>query len=249
MKLSEFLLRYVYTRKCPCCSELIDYDHARDAFCPECRPRWDKAKVESCSICGRAVCECICMTRALKKSGALCHHKVVKYSVNSQVVHGTLMFIKKNKNPRVSAFLSSEIASVLRADEDISELLSDNVVVTYVPRSRSAVIKYGHDQSELLALCLAEELGAISLPLLCRSRKRGVAQKKLDAKAREKNSKNMYELVEKHRPFIEGKTVILVDDIVTTGSSMSACVSRLIKAGARFVICASVATTEVSKGH
>ena len=249
MRLSEFLLRYVYTRKCPCCSELIDYDHARDAFCPECRPRWDKAKVESCSVCGRAVCECICMTRALKKSGALCHHKVVKYSVKSQVVHGTLMFIKKNKNPRVSAFLSSEIASVLRADEDISELLSDNVVVTYVPRSRSAVIKYGHDQSELLALCLAEDLGAISLPLLCRSRKRGVAQKKLDAKAREKNSKNMYELVEKHRPFIEGKTVILVDDIVTTGSSMSACVARLIKAGARFVICASVATTEVSKGH
>jgi competence protein ComFC len=159
------------------------------------------------------------------------------------------MFIKKNKNPRVSAFLSSEIASVLRANEDISELLADDVIVTYVPRSRSAVIKYGHDQSELLALCLAESLGTISLPLLCRSRKRGVAQKKLDAKAREKNSKNMYELVEKHRPFIEGKTVILVDDIVTTGSSMSACVSRLIKAGARFVICASVATTEVSKGH
>lgn len=249
MKLSEFLLRYVYTRKCPCCSELIDYDHASDAFCPECRPRWDKAKVESCSICGRAVCECICMTRALKKSGALCHHKVVKYSVKSPIVHGALMFIKKNKNPRVSAFLSSEIASVLRANEDISELLADDVIVTYVPRSRSAVIKYGHDQSELLALCLAESLGTISLPLLCRSRKRGVAQKKLDAKAREKNSKNMYELVEKHRPFIEGKTVILVDDIVTTGSSMSACVSRLIKAGARFVICASVATTEVSKGH
>ena len=249
MRLSEFLLRYVYTRKCPCCSELIDYDHAREAFCPECRPKWDKAKVESCSTCGKAVCECICMTRTLKKSGALCHHKVVKYSVKNPIVHGTLMFIKKNKNPRVSAFLSSEIASVLRADGEIAELLTEDVVVTYVPRSRSAVVEHGHDQSELLANYLADKLEATSLPLLCRSRKRGVAQKKLDAKQREKNARNTYELVEKNLPLIEGKTVILVDDIVTTGSSMSACVSKLVKAGARFVICASVATTEASKGR
>ena len=45
MKLSEFLLRYVYTRKCPCCSELIDYDHAVMPFAPSAdqggiKPRW-----------------------------------------------------------------------------------------------------------------------------------------------------------------------------------------------------------------
>ena len=194
-----------------------------------------------------AICECDCMTQTLKKSGALCHHKIVKYSAKNPIVHGTLMFIKKNKNPRVSEFLAAELCSVLSADDDLREILDDEVIVTYVPRSRAAVVKYGHDQSELLSAYLADKLGARALPLLRRKRKRTIAQKKLDAKSREKNAKNTYDTVEKHRALIDGKTILLVDDIVTTGSSMAACVSKLIKAGARFVVCASVATTEVSK--
>ena len=129
MKLSEFLGRYFYTRKCPCCSELIDYDHATEAFCEDCRPKWDKAKVEACNSCGRAICECICMTRTLKNSGALCHHKIVKYSSKSPIVHGVLMFIKKNRNPRVSDFLAEELVSVLVPDEDIKELIGDKGTV------------------------------------------------------------------------------------------------------------------------
>lgn len=249
MTFSEFFGRFVYTRKCPCCSELIDYEHSKDAFCPACRPKWDKAKAEPCAECGRSVCECVCMTRTLKSSGALCHKKIVKYSLKSPIVHGVLMFIKKNKNPRVSEFLASELASVLLADRDINALLAADLIVTCVPRSRKAVIKYGHDQSDFLALCLAKNISATFLPLLRRKSKRSIAQKKLDAKARAKNAKDMYEVDEKYRDLMDGKTVILVDDIVTTGSSMAACVSKLIKAGARYVVCASVATTEVSKGR
>ncbi len=247
MRASEFFERFIFTRKCAACSELLDYDNRNEAFCPECRAKWDRAKVEECSICKRAICECVCMTRTLASSGALCHHKLVKYSVKSPVVHGALMFIKKNKNPRVSEFLASELAAVLKADGDIGEFIGSDALVTFVPRSRSAVVRYGHDQSEILADSLAKKLEVLSLPLLKRKRRNVAPQKKLDAKQRAKNAKNTYEVARKYRSALNGKTVLLLDDIVTTGSSMGACVSHLIRAGARVVICASVATTEVKK--
>lgn len=247
MKLTEFLERFVYTRKCASCFELLGYENRNDAFCEECRAKWDRAKVEECKECKRAMCECVCMTRTLAASGALCHHKLVKYSVKSPVVHGVLMFIKKNKNPRVSEFLACELSAVIQADEDIREFIEGDTIVTFVPRSRTAVIKYGHDQSELLSRHLAGKLGIVSLPLLRRKRKRAAAQKKLDAKQRAKNAKNMYEVEKKYKDEVKGKTVLLVDDIVTTGSSMGACVSCLIRAGARLVVCVSVASTEVKK--
>ena len=247
MRLSEFFGRFIYTRKCPSCYELLDYDLSGEAFCAECRGKWDRAKIEECRLCGRAICECTCMTKAIKSSGALCHHKVVKYSVKSPIVHNTLIFIKKNNNPRVSDFLAAQLVTVLKADVDISDIISSDTVVAFVPRSRGAIVKYGHDQSAILAAALADKLGAAYFPLLRRRRKRSVAQKKLNAKQRAKNVKNMFEIDRGNCCLVEGKTVILVDDIVTTGSSMGACVSHLVKAGARFVICVSVATTEAGK--
>ena len=187
------------------------------------------------------------MTKSLASSGALFHRKLVKYSLSAPAVHNVLMFIKKNNNPRVSGFLSSQLANLLLSDASVSEFISSDTIVTYVPRGRSAVVRYGHDQSEIAARLIAKELGASFLPLLKRKRRKNVAQKKLGAKERAKNAKNMFAVFPKNAHLIEGKTVFVFDDIVTTGSSMGACVSHLVRFGARNVICISIATTENAK--
>jgi predicted amidophosphoribosyltransferase len=46
---------------------------------------------------------------------------------------------------------------------------------------------------------------------------------------------------------VRDKYVVLIDDIVTTGASMAACVSLLIRARARAVVCLSVCYTEKEK--
>ena len=247
MKLSDFLGRFVYTRKCAACSELMSYDRDAEAFCAECRAKWEMAKVEECKRCGKAVCECVCMARALEASGALCHHKLVKYSLKSPVVHHTIMYIKKNKNHRVTDFLASQLCAVLLADEDLPKLDAENCVVAYVPRSRSAVIEYGHDQSELLAKAIANKMGVYFAPALKRKRRWAVAQKKLNAKQRAQNVKKMFELDSNCKNLIDQKIVLLVDDIVTTGASMGVCASVLIRSGVRLVICLSVAYTPSGK--
>ena len=249
MKFGEFLGRFVYTRKCPSCNELIPYELSHEAFCNECRAKWDKEKVRECDVCGRVMCECSCMTRTLAQSGALCHKKIVNYSSKVAVVHNTLIFIKKNNNTRVSRFLAVQLSSVLSADEDISEMISSDCVVCYVPRSRSAVLKYGHDQSQLLAQALSEELGCTFIPALRRSKRSSRAQKKLSADKRAKNVRNMFETEPELSAEIKGKRVVLVDDIVTTGASMGACARVLIRAGAVAVICASVASTKSTGRH
>lgn len=246
MKLSEFLERFVFTRKCAACGELLSYDERAEAFCPDCRLRWDVLKTKECRSCGRSMCECICMTKALSGAGALCHHKVVAYSTTERVVHGTVMLIKRNKNPRVTGFLASQIYSVLTQDKELPPLDANTAIISFVPRSRRAVLRHGVDQSEELARALSEASG-VPFALALRRVKGGKEQKKLSASARVKNTKKLFALADGAESLVSGKGVILVDDVVTTGASMAACVPHLIRARAAFVICVSVASTELSK--
>ena len=246
MRISEFLERFVFTRKCAACGELLSYDERSEAFCPECRMRWDVLKTKECRACGRAMCECICMTKVLSGAGALCHHKVVAYSQNESAVHNTVMLLKRNKNPRVTGFLASQMLSVLSLDKDLPTLDAESAVICFVPRGKKAVKKHGVDQSMELASSLSAQSG-IPLVFAIERVKGGKEQKTLSAAERVKNTKKLFAIRDGAEAEISGKTVILVDDVVTTGASMAACVPRLIRARATAVICLSVASTELSK--
>ena len=222
---------------------MLPYNLRDEAFCEDCRIKWDKAKTEECSICGRAVCECVCMTSALEKSGALCHHKAVKYSSHNPIVHNTVMFLKRNKNPRVAGFLASQLVSVMSADDELPKLTAENTLVTFVPRGRKAVLTYGFDQADLISRAFAESVGFDMRKVIRRSRG-GVEQKRLNATDRKKNVKRLFEADAENISAVKDKYVILIDDIVTTGASMAECVSLLIRARAMAVICLSVAYTE-----
>ncbi|MBE6597483.1 MAG: ComF family protein [Ruminococcaceae bacterium] len=245
MRITEFLDRFVFTRKCVACSELLSYDMRREAFCDKCRAQWEKAKTEECARCGMAVCECSCMTKTLSESGAICHKKAVFYSSYKPIQHNLIMFLKHNSTPRVAGFVAGQLAHILKSDAELPQISSEDTVVTFVPRSRSAILKYGHDQSEMLAKELAERC-ELPFEVLLERKKGGKVQKKLNAKERAKNARKLYSLSVRDEN-VKGRTVVLVDDIVTTGASMAACVSPLVKAGARYVVCLSVATTELRK--
>ena len=246
MTISEFVGRYFSTRKCAACGELLPYEMKDKAFCEACEKKWEIAKRRECRRCGRAVCECICMTRILANSGALCHHKVISYSSGVAVAHNTVMFIKRNKNLRVSSYLAAELAAVIRADRELPTLDTENTVVTFVPRGRKGVLKYGVDQSELLSSCLADMMGLSHLVTLTRVRG-GKEQKRLSAAQRAKNVKKLYAPTESLEADVAGKNVIIIDDIVTTGASIGSSAMLIHALGAKEIIGAALSVAYKDK--
>lgn len=106
--------------------------------------------------------------------------------------------------------------------------------VIYVPVHRRKEALRGYNQAELLARYISENLNK---PLLCNNlikikwTKEQSHSNKID---RMINLKNSFQI--KNANLIEGKKLLLVDDIITTGSTMKECSKVLINAGAKEII-------------
>ena len=111
--------------------------------------------------------------------------------------------------------------------------------VTWAPLSRKRRRKRGFDQAELLA----RELGAnLSLPvvsLLEKSRHTQPQSSLSDPSQRRANARGAYRLRPKGQ--VEGRRWLLVDDVVTSGSTLGECAYLLKQAGAEKVWCVTLA--------
>lgn len=112
-------------------------------------------------------------------------------------------------------------------------------VLTWVPVSRRRRYKRGYDQVSLLADAVSAELGLPKTQTLKKVRD-NPAQSSLSGVSRRKaNVLNVY--VPVNADLVAGKRILLLDDIITTGSTVSECARVLLTAGAKEVICAAVA--------
>lgn len=111
-------------------------------------------------------------------------------------------------------------------------------LVTWAPLSVLRHLKRGYDQAELLAV-EAGKLYSIKPQRLLRKTHHTKAQSKLSPAARRKNAENLYRAVP--GVSLDGKRILLVDDVVTTGSTLSDCTRALVAAGAGEVVCLTLA--------
>ncbi len=117
-------------------------------------------------------------------------------------------------------------------------------ILTWVPVSKKRRRKRGFDQSELLARTVANELGVSCVRTLDKVRDNPSQSKLKGTEARRANVINAYSSVEPER-FVN-RHVLLIDDIMTTGATLSECSRILLTAGAASVQCATVAVTQLS---
>ena len=238
----ELLDRLVFVHRCVGCGEVLSFDESRSAFCPKCRLLWEEAKSESCKECFREAVACTCMPKKLSKSGALCLRKLIFYHTKKEHAppNRLLYRLKHQPNDRLEGFVAREMA--IRVREELRVLSPDNpaeqVVLTYAPRSRRALRIEGFDQSRRMARALSKELSVPYVTALARTRGTGM-QKALSADARMKNVSKSFCCIAPNE--VAGKYVLLLDDVVTTGASMGECVSLLMRAGAKGVLCFCIA--------
>jgi len=98
----------------------------------------------------------------------------------------------------------------------------------------------GYDQAALLAEVAARQLGLPWAPALQRTRAT-TAQYHLDRRRRAANVAEAFAVTLPHRRAVHGRWVVLVDDVVTTGATLSEAASALLDAGALAVSAVTVA--------
>lgn len=111
--------------------------------------------------------------------------------------------------------------------------------VTWVPVSEKRLRKRGFDQAELLARAACRCWDTKPVRLLKKTVDNPAQSGLTDAAARRANVLGVYEAVSPEQ--IQGKRILLVDDICTTGETLTECVRVLKDAGAADVMCAAVA--------
>ena len=127
----------------------------------------------------------------------------------------------------------------------ISQAELEYDLVTWVPVSRRRRRSRGYDQVELLASAVCAELGTEKVCCL-RKIRHNPPQSGITGQAqRRANVLGVYDAV--NPACLAGKRVLLLDDIITTGATLSECARVLLTAGASQVHCAAVAAVRNQK--
>ncbi len=188
--------------------------------------------------------DCRCMPDMVKNAGCAGMLRLCAYNTSNSkgAVNSVVNNLKRIRDRDYFDFFAGQLIPPLEKMLSEFELDLSDTVVTFCPRRRSAVRDHGFDQSEELARRIAARSGARFEVLLERrpfhiSRE----QKHLDSTGRYENSRNAVRLTLEGAE-AAGERVILIDDIVTTGATISAAADLLRSAGVQLVIAACLAT-------
>lgn len=243
-----WLSKLLFPPKCASCGVLLDWyeTDSATALCPSCQKLWESEKTEDCGICGKRVTACSCVTAEMQKAKCAAFYKLTYYYSGRRncVQNRVIYHIKNVRDNRTAAFLARELSPLLELQLAQAEDLTQ-AVITFVPRGNSAKLEHGTDQAEALAKALSRCLGISCVKAIVRGTAKGNAQKALSASERRKNAKHAFAL--NRNASVNGKTVFLVDDIVTTGSSMASCARLLRRAGAKSVCCFAIASDDMNR--
>ena len=121
--------------------------------------------------------------------------------------------------------------------------IKDFDCVVYVPIHWRKEARRGYNQAFLLANELGKSLDKPVLNKVLVKSKWTKEQNKLSSLARRHNLDNSFGI--KNQELIRNKRVLLIDDLVTTGTTLNLCAKELIKAGAENVTCLVLISTKI----
>ena len=118
-------------------------------------------------------------------------------------------------------------------------------LIVPVPLSRKSQAQRGFNQSELIARHFSKAVGVPCIPGALMKQRETKQQVGLNAEERRINLSGSFAA---EKSYIKDKRILLLDDVMTTGSTFSECSAVLLDTGAKSVRCLSVATTSEDHG-
>lgn len=230
LKKAEDLL---FPRKCPLCSEIIPFGETN---CKNCQDNNRSFVPDNlCLRCHKNISDCVCTDSEITEIPYLTS---VYYYCDS--VRSALIEFKFRGNKFHAEFFGNKLAEKVA----VKYPTVDFDLVTFAPMSKKSLKKRGYNQSELLAKVVAKRLFIPCRRTLIKT-KETRAQHDLDFNDRQTNL--LGSMVATDKPTdITGKTILLVDDIKTTGATLRECIKTLKAKGAKEVYCVTVALVYIN---
>jgi ComF family protein len=111
-------------------------------------------------------------------------------------------------------------------------LTADTDLIVPVPLHWTRLFRRRYNQAALLAQALGRETGLTVVPDLLQRRRKTPPQGRLGLAQRRRNVRGAFRVHPAKRGRLTGQRVLLVDDVLTTGATASACARALLKGGA-----------------
>lgn len=221
MRLFEQIAGIVFPPKCIFCQQLLSHD----------------AVVHICADCYLKLPfrENAFMKTTQDGEDGYCDGAVSIFQYTGMVKESLIRFKFYNK-PSYYRTYARLIADKLGKMADVRQY----DLVLSVPLHRRKEFSRGYNQARLIAKALARELKLPERSGLLKRYRYTEAQSLLDKQKRNQNVKGAFAVISPGK--IEGKSILLVDDILTTGSTLEECGRMLKQAGARKVMAVVVAT-------
>lgn len=236
-KIVNFALREVFVDKYNCivCDEELE-EKSKYGLCPECMQKMQFIKDDICKKCGRIQSNEAeyCLTcQNHKREFDFARSCVVYDDISKEIVRGIKFGHKKYFGKYISAFM------IDRYEECFAQNHIDFIVPVPLTKKRKRQRRY--NQASVIAKGLSEYYNIPIMDKLVAKIKTNQEQAKLTGKERENNVIGVYDIVDKD--VVKGKNILIIDDVMTTGSTMSEIARILKKAKAKEVYCLSFAST------
>lgn len=166
-----------------------------------------------CIICKAEDCYKICLSclKSIRKINII-ESDIISYGYYGGVLKQLILNLKYKKD-----FSAGDILSDLLSDYIKDNIEYDNYVLSYIPLSKKSMKKRGFNQCEYIAKKVSEKLNIGVIEILIKY-KDTAEQKTLNKHERSKNVKGAFKI--KNGTNISSYNIILIDDVITTGSTM-----------------------------
>jgi ComF family protein len=230
----KFILDIIFPKECLGCGS------EGYLLCAKCFSSIEYYKQKYCLKCGKETAEGILCKNCSNLSDL--KNIIVIGDYNNKLWGDLIKCLKYNFVKEAAHYpaeiMSSYIEKESSFDSELKKiLLSEKTLLTAVPLHKKRKKWRGFNQSEEIAKILSHKYG---IPLSCglEKTKNKKPQTKLSGKQRKENLKNCF--IWKGE-YLSGYNIILIDDVVTTGTTMFECASVLKSAGAKNIFGLAVA--------
>lgn len=223
---AEAVIDLLLPRRCYCCGSAPD---GHSPLCASCWSTLSKPQGPVCFACSSG--DTLSGSRAAGGDCKIASHRFYRVSAGFLMRGAGAALIHSLKYEGVRS-AAGHVADRMKRAWESTGLGGADLLVPVPLHERRERLR-GYNQSLLLAEELTKATGVVSAANLLRRARHTRAQVGLGAGGRRKNVEGAFRAVSPKA--VEGRRVLLIDDVATTGATLRACTEVMIRCGARSV--------------